>query len=323
MSVKPIFIFSLPRAGSTLLQRLLSVHKSIDTTAEPWLALPIFFALKERGLTAVYGHSASSAALNGYIDSLPGGKADYYSSASRFLCDLYDCGSSGSAIYFLDKTPRYHLVVDEIMMAFPDAKFIFLWRNPLAIASSMIKTWCNNKWNLYIFYIDLYSGINSLVNASRNSKNKIDVKYEDLIRSPECEMQRIMEYLELEYDSGFMDKFKDAKTIDAPGRGDPTGQYEYSGISSNSTKSWKNVMSHVYRKRWARQYLNWIGEDRLDAMGYDLDELQTEIRDCPTHYKNLFSDVIRNFYGKIANRYCLEEIRNNKPWEGITYFKKN
>ena len=36
----PIFLFSLPRSGSTLLQRVLMSHKDIASVAEPWLMLP-------------------------------------------------------------------------------------------------------------------------------------------------------------------------------------------------------------------------------------------------------------------------------------------
>jgi len=323
MSVKPIFIFSLPRAGSTLLQRLLSLHELIDTGAEPWLALPVFFGLTDQGVNSIYGHRVLSNAITGYADSLPGGRDDYYKSAAKFLNDLYDRGSSENACYFIDKTPRYHLIVDEIISAFPEAKIIFLWRNPLAITSSMIKTWGKGQWNLYMFYVDLYSGIHSLVNACNRYENKLSVKYEDLVRDPDYEMKRIMDYLELEYDCNMIDKFKDAETIDAPGRGDPTGQYLYKNVTDKSTGKWKEIMSNPYRKAWGKRYLNWIGRDRLSVMGYDLDELLDGIQDSPTQYQYFLSDIARCVYGRIYNRYCIQDIRNNKPWRDNIYFPKS
>ncbi len=322
MPVKPIFIFSLPRAGSTLLQRLLSLHEDIDTQAEPWLALPLFFSLKEQGVSGIYGHRAMSAAVNGYIDSLPGGKSDYYECAANFLSELYDRGASENTLYFIDKTPRYHLVVDEIMSAFPDAKIIFLWRNPLSIASSMIKTWGKGKWCLYMFHVDLYSGIYSLVNAYRNSENALSIKYEDLVQSPENQMKKIMEYLELEYEPDLIDKFVDSKTIDAPGRGDPVGQYKYNSVSMSSAESWKSVMANPYRKFWGKKYLNWIGREKLESMGYDINTLQDELREIPTTHHHFLSDIVRAFYGKLYNRFCIEDIRRNKPWRNNIFFPK-
>ena len=31
---------------------------------------------------------------------------------------------------------------------FPDAKVIFLWRNPLAVVASIVETWTKGKWNV-------------------------------------------------------------------------------------------------------------------------------------------------------------------------------
>ncbi len=52
-SLKPLFLFTLPRSGSTLCQRVLAAHPQIATTTEPHLLLPFFYAFKEREL---YGH---------------------------------------------------------------------------------------------------------------------------------------------------------------------------------------------------------------------------------------------------------------------------
>lgn len=322
MSVKPIFIFSLPRAGSTLLQRLLSLHENIDTQAEPWLALPLFFALKSQDVSGIYGHRAMSSAMNGYIDSLPGGKKDYYDCVSGFLNELYDRGSTKKALYFIDKTPRYHLIVEDIMLAFPDAKIIFLWRNPLSIASSMIKTWGKGKWCLYMFNVDLYSGIHSLVKASQNSSNSLSVKYEDLVQAPETQIKKIFEYLDLKYEADLVDDFMNSKTIDAPGRGDPVGQYKYSSVSTGSEKSWKKVMVNPYRKFWGGRYLSWIGKDRLEYMGYNKNELQSELNEVPKSYQNFISDILRSFYGLLYNKFCIEDIRRNKSWKKYIYFPK-
>ncbi|MFW6066259.1 MAG: sulfotransferase, partial [Planctomycetota bacterium] len=43
-TVSPLILFSLPRSGSTLLQRMLSLHGRIASTAEPWLLIPQLYA---------------------------------------------------------------------------------------------------------------------------------------------------------------------------------------------------------------------------------------------------------------------------------------
>lgn len=324
MKIQPIFIFSLPRAGSTLLQRLLNQHVEIVTAPEPWIALPLFFSLKTDGVKSIYGHGVLSNATRGFIDTFEDKRKSYNTCVSEFLINMYELGSESNSRYFLDKTPRYHLIVDDLMEAFPDAKFIFLWRNPLAIAASMIKTWGSGNWNLYMFLVDLYRGMDSLVTAYNNNQGRsIALKYEDLVSSPDDEISRIMPYLDLDYDENIVKNFKYAKKIEVPGRGDPTGQYIYNGVSKGSMDGWKSVMSNPFRKAWSKGYLQWIGENRMDVMGYNIDELISEIETQKTSYRYLTSDILRNIYGKIYCKYSIEIVKNNIPWKDDIYFCKN
>jgi len=47
--------------------------------------------------------------------------------------------------FFLDKTPRYYFIIPELKNVFPEAKFIILLRNPLAVLSSILNTWFQNN----------------------------------------------------------------------------------------------------------------------------------------------------------------------------------
>src|SRR6516165_4829830 len=49
-----IFLFSQPRAGSTLLQRILGRHPDIHTVAEPWIMLPSFYVMRPDRCEAEY-----------------------------------------------------------------------------------------------------------------------------------------------------------------------------------------------------------------------------------------------------------------------------
>ncbi len=324
MSTQPIFLLSLPRAGSTLLQRLLNQHGEIATTPEPWIALPLFYMLKSNDVKAIYGHENLARAVNGFIDTFPNKKDNYLASAAEFLNKMYSLNSEPGSKYFLDKTPRYHLIIDDLMCAFPDAKFIFLWRNPLAVAASMIKTWGNGSWNLYMFLVDLYSGVDSLVSSYvKNSERSIAVKYEDLVTTPDKEMVRIMSYLGLEYDINAIKQFRHTKKIDAPGRGDPTGQDKYNEVSKDSMDNWKSTLANPFRKAWSKNYIDWIGQKRLNVMGYDIDELNSAIENQKLTYQNLGSDIIKNLYGKIYCKYSIDIVKNNAPWQKNIYFCKN
>ena len=47
MAIKPIFIFSITRSGSTLLQRVIAAHEGVATVSEPWVLLPYLYTLRE------------------------------------------------------------------------------------------------------------------------------------------------------------------------------------------------------------------------------------------------------------------------------------
>lgn len=151
--MKPIFVFSLPRSGSTLLQRILGGHPEIVTTSEPWILLPFLYVLKESGLFSEYGHSGCYKAVGDFFDGFPNGKDDYLKEVNCFTKKLYQKYINNEEKYFVDKTPRYSLIVDEIITTFPEAKVIFLWRNPLAIISSIIDTWGGGGGGIYIDFM--------------------------------------------------------------------------------------------------------------------------------------------------------------------------
>jgi len=320
MSIKPIFLLSLPRAGSTLLQRLLSLNSGISTKSEPWIALPLFFAFKNRSVRSIYGHNALTKGISGFVDSFPNGKNDYYATSANYLNTMYSLGAESGATYFLDKTPRYHLIVDELFKTFPEGKFIFLWRNPLAVPASMIETYGKGNWNLYMFWVDLYSGVDSLVNAfNQNSERSISVKYEDLVAQPNEQMIKIMDYLELEYSANTVDDLNSAKKM----WGDRTGQYKYDHISQASKDKWKSVLSNPFRKAWAKNYLSWIGQERLNTMGYDIYTLSSEIESQQGNLNHFMSDLARDIYGKIYCKYAIDDIRTNQLFFDRKYYCKN
>ena len=302
--VSPIFLFSLPRAGSTLAQRILATHKDIATAAEPWILLPYLYTLKKDGCYAEYGHRGLVIAVNDLLNEFPNGKDDYLAEIHDFILKLYTKATKHKTKYFLDKTPRYHLVAEEIISLFPEGKFIFLWRNPLAIIASIMETWANGHWNLYKFKVDIF-GLKNLLNAYKKYSNKVyAVRYEDLITTPENEWQKVFDYLELEFSPEILESFK---RVQFNGQmGDSTGIKHYQSISRAPLEKWKHILSNPIRKTWCKRYLKWIGKEQLMTMGYDLEQLLSELERIPSDLKNLGSDFVRVSYG-IA--YCALELQ--------------
>ncbi|MEM7629144.1 MAG: sulfotransferase [Planctomycetota bacterium] len=299
--VTPIFLLSLPRCGSTLTQRIMASHLQIATTSEPWILLPQLYSLRAEGVYAEYWHRATVRGIEDFCEELPGKRADYlrvqrdaaqrlYTLARDRLAERDECAPD--ARYFLDKSIRYHFVVDELFELYPDAKFVFLWRNPLAQIASTLEAWSQGNWNLFLFRADLYEGLANLIDASTKFADRsITVRYEDLTGDPESTWPVVFEHLGLTWDSSQLENFA---RVDLRGRlGDSVGMRSYDKLERAPLDKWKATLANPLRKQWCRRYLRWIGRDRLATMGYDLDALQEELRSIRSGGRHLLGDAWR------------------------------
>ncbi len=290
--IRPVFLLSLPRAGSTFIQRVLAAHPAISTTSEPWVLLPLLYTMRQGGVSAEYGHRWLVQAVEDFAGELPDGFGDYLGEIRRFVLRLYEKAADDEATYFLDKTPRYALVVEELFRVFPEGKFVFLWRNPLSVAASLMETWARGRWNLDRYRVDLYQGVANLVAAyEARSQQVVGVRYEDLVVVGESEWSRLFGYLDLEFDVALLDRFQD---VQLRGRmGDPATARRHLTISAAPIDKWRDTLDNPVRKLWCRRYLRWIGASRLSTMGYDLDTLLHEVDDIPTAGSLVASDIFR------------------------------
>lgn len=294
--IKPLFLFSLARSGSTLLQRILAAHKEVSTASEPWLLLPYLYMLKDHGIHAEYSHKTALRAIEDFCRGLPNGWDDYFAGMHTFVLRLYGLAAKKDSKYFVDKTPRYHLIVEEVIRLFPEGKFIFLWRNPLAVVASIMETWGGRKWNLYIFKMDLFDGLANLVAAYKKHEGRVcAVRYEDLVSQSETECRRMFEYLGLSFYSELLSSFK---AVELKGRmGDKIGVNQYQSLSKEPLDKWKSILANPIRKAWCRRYLRWIGNERLQLMGYDMNQLLSDLDAIPLSLSLMGSDLLRMSYG--------------------------
>lgn len=296
MQPEPVFLLSPPRSGSTLLQRMLSTHECIATTPEPWLLLPLFQAFKPDTTLAEHDQTLLARALAGFTQTLPHGQRDMDTAIRDFATGLYARASHGER-YFLDKTPRYALVIEDLIRCFPDAKFIFLFRDPVAITQSINNTWSGGNWGLFRHYIDLYDGVENLSRAAHNLGPRGHVlTFESLLKDPATEINRIYKYLGLQAPHS-------APT--APpllgAMGDPT---QASTIGTHAA-DWRQTPLTLARRRWLRRYLRHLGPEVLTTMGYSQQSLLADLARCPRTLHGLPSDLARMGYGALYRQLSL------------------
>jgi hypothetical protein len=286
--ITPIFVLSTARNGSTLLQRILGAYPEIATAAEPWLLIPFVYAQRERGVHAEYEHGTLARALQDFAAQLPGGAADWDAEVRAFAERLYRRSVEPGQRYFLDKTPPYFLIVDELFRLFPDAKYVFLWRNPLAVAASLAD-WPQRNWG-GLYRENLFFGLANLIRArERYADRSFAVRFEDYVSGDEATWQGLMDYIGLPFRPETLSAFVD---VELTGRmGDKHGSALYGALSAEPLAKWRTTLANPLRKEAARRYLSWLGADRLAVMGYDAQALMAELEAMPVGTLNLASDA--------------------------------
>lgn len=294
-SVQPIFLFSLPRSGSTLLQRIIAAHPTIATTSEPWLLLPLLSIFRPEGTYADYSFRRTRAAIQEFVQSLPDGEDHFKAAVRHFALTLYAAACRDDEIYFLDKTPPYTIIAPELVATFPSAKFIFLWRNPLSIVASLIETFGSGKWNVYAYYKELFEGLDRVLQARVTlSERAIDIRYEQLVVEPVEEVRSLCSYLGVTVEPEMTSAFA---AVNLEGRfGDKAGVRAYRQISQAPLDKWRETLNNRFRRAWAQRYLLYIGEERLALMGYNLESLLDDLSSSSVGSSSS-GDLCRYAYG--------------------------
>lgn len=273
-----IFLISQPRAGSTLLQRILGGHSMIHTVSEPWIMLPPLYALRP-GSQAEYGADLARNGLVSFLEALPEGEKDYFAGMRRMYTYLYGRALEQSAKpYFLDKTPRYYLVIPQLAAVFPQARFIILLRNPLAVLSSIVSTWTSvRRLTLGSWHDDLFRAPQLLLDGiAALGERALVVHYEQLITSPDSEITRICQHLGLPAEPGLTEYGK--REQPRWRQGDQTKVYSLRQPDRTNVENWTKRLRHPRTWQMASAYLRVLGERTTRALGYSYDELHQELQ---------------------------------------------
>lgn len=294
-NVKKIFLFSLPRSGSTLVQRILTAHSKISSVSEPWLLLPFIYANKS-GNISEYSHNATANGINDMISKLPNGIEDYQFHLKNFFDNIYNLLADENTVYFLDKTPRYSRIITEISNLYPNAKFLFLLRNPVQVFGSMLSMFGYPTFRMLghdRFYQDLYEGPKFLADGYELLKDKAYAfQYEQFIGNPEKYLKEICNYLELAPEDRMLKYFHENKLEGI--YGDNSGLKNYNNtISREPLEKWKVVFNSAFRKKILLDYISALDDKALSTFGYDKNSMIEEVSALKT---NGSYNLVRDFY---------------------------
>ena len=322
MHSKYIFIISQPRSGSTLLQRMLHQHSEIATVGEPWMLLPIFrndFDIVLNKKTK-YNSEFANTAISEFL------KNNHKTMKQEALLSCYknncrDIIKSQNSSIFLDKTPRYYYIIDEIVKFFPEAKFIILTRNPLDVFNSILNTWVKSNYSfLKNFLDDLFVAPRMLAEGLKNS-NIYHLKYENLISNKNIEIQKLCKYLEIQFESEMLN-VSNAKLWKF---GDPN-MNKKKKVSITSQDLWKQGIT-AQKWRLFNDYMNSESTQYHQDLGYDLSNIQNDLIALKPHKARLyftigFKIINSRFYKQVIYWCQKKKMRVIKKLKKVTSKKR-
>jgi len=195
-SAAPIFIVGLPRAGSTLLEQILSSHPSVEGTIELPDIPQIARSLIGRDDDVQEGRFFERLAALGPAELRALGES--YLESTRVH-------RKTRAPHFIDKMPNNCLYVGLIHLILPNAKIIDARRHPLGCCFSAFKQHfargqgftysLGDVGRYYREYVELMAHIDAVLPGRVHR-----VLYESVIDDTETEVRRLLEHCGLPFD---------------------------------------------------------------------------------------------------------------------------
>ncbi|MET0580554.1 MAG: sulfotransferase [Pseudoxanthomonas sp.] len=233
----PIFIVGLPRAGSTLLEQILSSHSAVEGTME----LPEVNSITRqlRG----QGNADQAMPYHDVLESL--GNDELRALGERYLQHTRIQRKTG-APFFIDKMPNNFLHVGLIQLMLPNARIVDARRHPLACCFSGYKQHfargqsftysLDDIGRYYADYVELMAHFDEVLPGRVHR-----VFYEDMVEDTEAQVRRLLDYCGLPFEDGCLRFFENKRAV--------------------RTASSEQVRRPIYREgvdHW-RNYDPWLG----------------------------------------------------------------
>jgi tetratricopeptide (TPR) repeat protein len=245
----PIFVVGLPRAGSTLIEQILSSHSQVEGTMELPEVTSITRLLRLQGdADAALPYHGALAALD--ADALRG-LGESYLARTRIQ-------RKTDAPLFIDKMPNNFMHIGLIHLMLPNATIIDARRHPLACCFSVFKQHFARGQNFSYslddvgrYYRDYVSVMAHFDSVLPGRIHRVD--YERMVEDTEGEVRRLLEHCGLPFEASCLRFFQNPRPV--------------------RTASSEQVRQPIYREgvdHW-RHYEPWL-EPLKQALGASLQD---------------------------------------------------
>ncbi|MCH2181124.1 MAG: sulfotransferase [Mariniblastus sp.] len=294
----PVFILGSPRSGTTLFSLLLKQQPQLAIPYESHFIVPVakkWGNVNDADFPGVRQEILDEIFSSPYVE-------DWHPAVNREQIDLQACDNLPSLIEAVfqayaknsskerwgDKTPGYLTHADTLHQLFPNGKFIHLVRDGRDASLSLIKTdFGPNNFLSAIQHWQKNVTIARKMLAMLDTNQQMEIRYEDLVQTPEPILESVCHFLDLEYTPGMLENFSNNV---ASGVGDRVHTHHNNllqPINSGSCQKWKQELGR------ADQHLAWKTAGHLLAeLGYESGAtcslLSREIRRAFHRYQGSF-----------------------------------
>lgn len=211
--MKVLFVVGVSRSGTKLLRSLLSNHSNIILDDVETHFLPkLYKKYSDLDLSNynIFKKFYNDFMLTSYCyhkGNFVLGLDEWFASCYKFTFDeIYsnfykiNLNVDNNIIYYGDKTPMYLTQIKELVDIFPNACFIHIIRDPRDRAISVNKTWGRN---LYKAAIDWSINLKKFHKQKHliNEENLYEIYYEDLLKKPDQELSKLLNFLQLPFEN--------------------------------------------------------------------------------------------------------------------------
>ena len=208
----PIFIVGLPRAGSTLVEQILSSHSQVDGTME--LHNILNMAKRLRGKTP---DDDGKPRYPGILTDL--GDSYFRRFGKQFINDTR--AYRDGAPHFIDKMPNNFFHIGLIKLILPNAKIIDARRNPMACCFSSFKQLFGEGQNFSYNLTDIGIYYRQYVKLMDHWDQVLPgfvlrVQYEDVVSDLNNQVVRILEFCNLAFEETCVEFYKTKRSIRTP-----------------------------------------------------------------------------------------------------------
>jgi len=226
----PIFIVGLPRAGSTLLEQILSSHSQIDGTLELPNVLSISGKLRRLGQRE--GNHRYPEILNDLTPETLRELGEEYIRDTR----IHRLG----APFFIDKMPNNFRHIGLIRLMLPNAKIIDARRDPMACCFSGFKQLfaegqlfsysLDDIGRYYKDYVKLMAHWDEVIPGY-----VLRVQHEDVVADLETQVTRMLDFCGVTFEESCLEFHKTERNVRTP-----SSEQVRQPIFSTALEQWKN-----------------------------------------------------------------------------------